>query len=49
MTPKKREIKRIPRDERSRSELTLLYELIKRNPDRAKIYLERLREGGIAV
>ena len=28
---------------RSRSELTLLYELIKRNPERAKEFLDRLR------
>lgn len=29
---------------RSRSELTLLYELIQRNPERAKVFLERLRD-----
>ena len=38
-----------PKPERSRSELTLLYELIQRNPERAREFLRRLGESVKAV
>jgi hypothetical protein len=37
-----RVVKNPPQEERSRSEYTLLWELIQRNPERAKEFLRRL-------